>query len=133
MLMLLSRCPKLQVYPFRTFNAIPFWPAQFRQRNQLIALWGFLDKKLFLFIASFRILSLSFAFVTLIMVYLGVSLFGFSLVWVFWASCTWVWEVFNRNFFIYIFDSFFLSSPPGTHIMCKLAHFILSCRSHMIL
>lgn len=97
------------------------------------SIMGFLDKNFFLFLASFRVFSLSFTFVILIMVYLCVSLFGFSLVWIVWASCTQVWEVFNHDFFRYIFDSFFLSSPPGTHIMCKLAPFILSCRSHMLL
>ena len=43
-----------------------------------------------------------------------------------------VWEVYGHNFFKYIFIQFSLYFLAGNTIICRLAQFILSHRSHML-
>ena len=62
----------------------PSWPGKFLQRNQLIALWVFPFKWLFLLLLYN---SLPLTFVILIMICLGMGLSGFILFGTFWPSC----------------------------------------------
>ena len=91
-----------------------------------------------IFLATFRILSLSFGI--LIMISLGMGLFGFILFATFYVSCTWISVSFFRfgKFSTIIFSNTFsipfsLSSTSGVPIMCRLAGFVLSHRSCMLL
>ena len=101
------------------YLATPFWSAKFLQRNQQIALWGFLVYDTLFFLAAFRIFSLFLTFAILIMgfpggadgkestwnagdpdsmpmIRLGVGLFGFILFCTLCASCTWISVSFFR-------------------------------------
>ena len=73
------------------------------------------------------------------MLSLGVGLFGFILFGTLYPSCTWICFLLWVGKFSAIISSntslipFPLSSPSETPIMCKLAHFISSHISHMLL
>ena len=58
------------------YHTTPLWLAKFLQRNQLITLWGFPCKWLFVFLLLTSNFFLNFAM--LVMICLGVSLFGFT-------------------------------------------------------
>ena len=89
-------------FPFSYFKypAIPFWPAEFLLKDQLLNIWGF---PCALFVA-FSILSLWLVFVSLISMCLGIFLLRFILCGTLCASWTWLfpfpcWEIFNYNLF----------------------------------
>ena len=78
-------------FPFSTLNisCIPFWPAEFLLKDQLLSVWGFpLYVTCCFSLAAFNILSLCLVFVSLISMCLGMFLFGFILYGTLCASCT---------------------------------------------
>ena len=90
-------------------------------------------------LAAFRILSLSLTFAIIIIIRLGVGLFGFNLFEALCASYILMSVSFRFGKFSAIISSnmftmpFSFSSPSGIPIMHRLAHFILSHRSLVLL
>ena len=120
-----------------TLLSSSFSPARFLWRNQLIALWALLCRLTVSFpLAAFRILSLFLILGNLMMMCLGVFLFGsyfFGTLWASWTS--WKSSSFTRlgKFsFIICSNKFSIScsysSPSGTHIIWILECFRLSQR-----
>ena len=97
-------------------------------------LWNML-----LFRGGFYILCLSLTFAILIMICLGVGLYGFIVGGTFSASCTWicflfqVGDIFSHTFLQVHFWSPSLSSLSWTPIMWILVSLVLSQRSYTVL
>ena len=90
-------------------------------------------------LAAFRILSSSLTFATFIIICLGIGLFGSNLFGALYASCvlisvSWSFGKFSATISSNIFwIPFSVSSPPGIPLMCRLACYILSHRSLILL
>ena len=120
---------------FGIFLAIPFWLIVFLLRSQLLAIWGLPCMLLpVFFLAAFKVLSLSLNFAILVMMCLGVGLFGFILTGTLCAS--WTCVTFSPiklgKFSMISFSNRFsilCSSSSGIPIIQILLHFILSCSS----
>ena len=91
-------------------------------------------------LATFRILSLSFILDILIVMCLGMGLFGLHFVGALCASCTWMYVSFLRlgKFLAILFSNKFsvplsLSTPSGTPIIQMLVHLLLSQSSLRLL
>ena len=105
--------------------------------KSLIDLWGLPCTWLFIFLLLvFRILSLSLTFAILIIVRLGVDIFGFISFGALCVSCTWISASFFRfRMFPAIISSntfstpFSLSSPSRTPIMQMIVCLMKSQRS----
>ena len=114
----------LYIYP-----VIPFWPAEFLLKDQLLNIWGFLCC---FFLAAFNILSLCLVFLSLISMCLGMFLLGFILYRTLCTSWTWLTTSFSMlGKFSTIISSkifsypFFFSSFSGTPIIRMLVCLIL--------
>ena len=122
------------------FVAIPFLLGEFPLRSQLVGLLG-LPCMLHTFsLAAFKILSLSWNFAILIMMYLAVGLFGFLLIRTLYASWSCVKFSLMKlgKFSIITFSNRFSipcssSSPCGIPIKWILLRFMLSCSSLIFL
>ena len=114
----------------------PLLPAKFLLRNQLPGLWELLCRlTLCFFLAAFKILSSSLTFGILIMMCLGVLLFGSSLFGTLCAHWTYLSISFTKlgKFSLIIFsDKFSIScfsfSPSGTPMIQLLIHLEMSQR-----
>ena len=119
----------LKIYP-----VIPFWPAEFLLKDQLVKCMGFpLYVTCCFSLVAFNILSLSLVFVSLISMCLGIFLLGFILYRTLCASWTWLtisFSIFGK--FSTIISSkifsypFFFSSSSGTPIIQILVLLMLS-------
>ena len=113
-----------------------FWPPCFLMRGQLLIHENLLYMRSY-FLATFKILSLSLSFESLIMIcvgveptwnslsFLDVEINIFYFIYLFFNQS---WEVFSHRFFI-LSALFFLSSPPETAIMSIFVGLMVSQRS----
>ena len=102
------------------YHNIPFCPAKFLQKNQLMILWAFVCMTLCFSLHALSIIYLIFAII--IVICLGVDLFGFIFLWdslcflyLYIYIILQVWDIFIHNFIKYIFN-FLLSPHFGTPI-----------------
>ena len=124
---------RLQIFPFQNFEYILPLSSSLQcsaERNQLIALWRFPIINFLFFSCCFQnSLLVKAIFIT---IYLGLGLFGFSLVW---FTCTLItvsfrFRKFQPKFLQNIFPiPFSFSFPSGIPIMHILTQFISSHRS----